>query len=479
MMKEKYKVGQYALDTSQRKVLQSSKNILVIAGAGSGKTLTIIAKTNYLIKKNNIKPEEILIISFTNSSVNDLKAKIKWNCDIFTFHKLAIKILEYSHQSFSIVSPDYLEYITAEYLTTCEKKEQKTILRYLNIPIPYYLFLKSKYFQHFVNFICSIINYYKTNDYNFETISKIKLSKAEKNILLIIFKIYKTYIEEKNSTCQYDFDDLIIKATLNAVKSNLPYKYIIIDEFQDTSTIRLNLINSICRVTNAKIIVVGDDWQSIYRFSGCNLNIFLNFTDYYPNSEIVKLTNTYRNSQELINIATKFITKNPIQINKTMISSKHIKLPIELVPYKSKSKSLRDVLDSLLQISDDIIIISRNNNDIYEYLDNTIVFESDKSLLIYNNNTIPYYTIHKSKGLEAQYVIVLNCDNDLKGFPNKIEGNKLLNKLFSTKEMKYAEERRLFYVALTRCKEKVYLLYKYNKPSIFIKEIKKIIKANK
>ena len=123
------------------------------------------------------------------------------------------------------------------------------------------------------------------------------------------------------------------------------------------------------------------------------------------------------------------------------------------------------------------MILSRNNKDIYNYID--IDYSLDNNNLTYKNNTIKYYTIHKSKGLEAEYVIVINCDNDYLGFPNKIENNSLINKLFPYKEIKYAEERRLFYVAITRCKEKTFLLYNKSNPSIFIKEIKRIAKKTK
>ena len=120
------------------------------------------------------------------------------------------------------------------------------------------------------------------------------------------------------------------------------------------------------------------------------------------------------------------------------------------------------------------MILSRNNNDIYKYIDNDFKFENND--LFYKNKIIKYYTIHKSKGLEAENVIVLNCNNNYLGLPNKIENNRIIDKLNYTNEMDYAEERRLFYVAITRCKNRCFLLFNKNKPSIFIKEIKKIIK---
>ena len=87
-----------------------------------------------------------------------------------------------------------------------------------------------------------------------------------------------------------------------------------------------------------------------------------------------------------------------------------------------------------------------------------------------------FYTVHKSKGLESEYVILLNCNNEILGFPNQIENHSLIDKIFSNNEIKFAEERRLFYVAITRCKKQTILVYNKNNPSIFIKEIKRIVK---
>ena len=257
---------------------------------------------------------------------------------------------------------------------------------------------------------------------------------------------------EKNSTQKLDFDDLILIATQNVKNVDLPFKYIIIDEFQDTSLIRLNLIKEIFKYTNSKVIVVGDDWQSIYRFSGCDLNLFINFPEFFPNVNTIKLCNTYRNSQGLINVAAPFI----------------------FVSYSDKKKTFKKLITHLLNISNDIMILTRNNKDIYDYLDND--FKLENNIITYQDKKLKFYTVHKSKGLEAEYVVVLNCNDETLGFPNKIENNPLIQKLYSNNEIKFAEERRLFYVAITRCKEKTYLMYAKDNPSPFIIEIKKIIR---
>ena len=110
-MQENFQVGKYKLDNNQMKLLYNDSNSLVIAGAGSGKTLTIIGKIYYLIEKQNVNPKEILLISFTNATVNDLKTRIKYEIPIYTFHKLAMFILEKNKISYSICETNLLNFI--------------------------------------------------------------------------------------------------------------------------------------------------------------------------------------------------------------------------------------------------------------------------------------------------------------------------------------------------------------------------------
>ena len=395
-MFKNYKVGNFYLDDNQMQLIKNDENTLIIAGAGSGKSLTLIGKINYLIENKICDPENILVISFTNASVNDLKEKIAYKLDILTFHKLSINILKDVNFTYKLCSDNFLSYIIKEKLYTLSTKNKKTILKYLKINSTYQNFIESKQFISLINNIESFINSFKTNNINRSHLTNIKLSNLEKNFLIIILNIYQTYIQEKKSLSLLDFDDLIIYATHYVSKANLKYKYIIIDEFQDTSLIRLNLIKEIYYLGNTKIIVVGDDWQSIYRFSGCDLNIFLNFSSIFPNVKTLKLSNTYRNSRQLIEVASKFVQKNPKQIKKKLYSEIININPIIFVPYTNKIYCFKKLLNYLLNISDNIIILSRNNNDIYSYLDNDIKFTNN--LIYYKNKELKFYTIHKSKG---------------------------------------------------------------------------------
>ena len=239
---------------------------------------------------------------------------------------------------------------------------------------------------------------------------------------------------------------------------NMKYKYIIVDEFQDTSYIRYKLLKSIITETRAKLICVGDDYQSIYRFNGCDIDMFINFKKYFGYTKILKINNTYRNSQELINVAGTFIMKNKNQIYKKLRSNKHTNKPI-IISYKS----VYEILDILVLKYKSILILGRNNLDIN-------MFKEKK--FVYKDCHIKCMTIHSSKGLEDECVVLLNVVDDPLGLPSKIKNFEILNYVSINGTYPYDEERRLFYVALTRTKNEIYILTQKNNESIFIKELK-------
>lgn len=488
-------INGYSLDLNQRKIIiNNSNNILVVAGAGSGKTLTIVGKIKYLIEKKFINPKEILCISFTNETVNNLKEKINYDVDIFTFHKLSLEILKDHNIFYSIAESDLLEYVVNEYFESnlFYKDKIKYIINYFNFYIQEnknidLKTIKLEYnylFKSYKKLIIKFINLIKSNNHkihNFKRYIKrnryiFNKRKRLKNIsfLIIMFDIYRIYLEELNSNYRIDFDMMINYASSIIEKYGMKriYKYIIIDEFQDTSMIRYSLIKKIQEECDSKILCVGDDFQSIYRFSGCTLDLFVNFKKYFKPSKILYLNMTYRNSIDLIKIAYGFIIKNHYQLSKIILSSKKLNKPVKIVYYTRSNYEiifyrLLDILHS--EGKNNILILGRCNNDI------NYVYHGDinNGYFNYLDMKIRFLTVHTSKGLESDNVIILNLSDELLGFPNKIEDDEVLKLFFKNKEKcLYAEERRLFYVALTRTKNNVYLLTKKYHESIFVNEIK-------
>lgn len=437
------------MNEKQLEAVKSLENTLVVAGAGSGKTFTIVNKIKYLLDNNIYKENELLVISFTNESVNDLKRKIDYDLDIMTFHKLAITLI--NNPDMKISNEYYLKYIINEYFNSYgkyNKKQNKLIKR----------ILQEMDIDNLKKLIFTFINLYKSNynDINYLLNLYQKSHFINKIYFKIILEIYHIYNQEIESSNLYDFNDMIKIATNNInnniIKTN--YKYIIIDEFQDTSLNRFKLIDAIMKQNNAKIFVVGDDYQSIYRFSGCNLDIFLNFNKLVSNLNIINLDYNYRNPKEIIDVANSFIMKNKNQIKKETICLKNINKPIKICFYKNKRTAIEKILK---YIDTKYLILGRNNKD--------------KDL--FNVQDKPFLTIHKSKGLEEDNIILINLTNNNNSLPSKIKNHKIINKLIKTDYYPYEEERRLFYVALTRTRNNIYLLVPKSNYSIFIKELMK------
>ena len=445
----------YSLDLEQRiAIINDEWNTLILAGAGSGKTLTMVGKVLYLLNQG-VNPSEILVISFTNASVKSFINKISkysTNIDVYTFHKLSLKIVEDKNIKVRISKDSLLDNIICKYnINSNDKKLINTFIHQFkskNLPL-----------SEFDNYL-----------------NKTKHNKEKNELVKIIKKLYIEYTDYLVKKELIDFDDMINMA-LKLVDNNSfvkKYKYILVDEYQDTSLIKFELLKKILEISNSKLIAVGDDWQSIYRFTGCELKIFLNFKKLLPYSNIISINNTYRNSQELINIASSFIMKNPYQLSKTIKSTKTLQDPVKVILYENFNKALIYSVEKIITKFNnrEILILGRNNNDINIIDRNIFRFEDDH--FIYKDIKIKYMTAHKSKGLEADNVIVINLENKIDGFPSKIINHEILELVSKDNEdFLFDEERRLFYVALTRTKNFVYLLVPIKQPSLFVLELVK------
>lgn len=355
----------------------------------------------------------------------------------------------------------------------------------------------------FIKLIETFINLFKGNGYDKEKFREFRIINEnfegftkEKHELFLdiaedIYDFYYTYLEKHKLI---DFNDMINYA-VDKVENNgfyKNYKYIMVDEFQDTSHTRFNLLKSIKKDLNANLIVVGDDWQSIYRFTGCDIDLFTNFENYFDDyrTETCYITNTYRNSQSLIDVSGKFIMENNDQFKKELNSKakSQIKDTIKLYQYLNYQeqpfvfeKIIHDIYNSAKGNYVNILVLGRNRMDYLSLINEKLFYTTgsveDKNLKIhYKKNpkiSIDYMTVHGSKGLEEENVVLINLTDKKNGFPNKIEDDSVLSFVKNEKEepIEFAEERRLFYVALTRTLKRTYLLAPKDKKSAFVSEL--------
>lgn len=671
------------LDEEQRRVVLNEEDYcLVIAGAGAGKTTTLAAKVKYLVEKKNVLPSEILVVSFTNKAVNELKEKIQKQlhipANITTFHAIGYSIIkkeqeiknifnsenlyfvineyfkkeilhdeetmkklllffeeyfqiEKNHEfetlksdpkfieeqlhernrrkitlneekvrsfeeaqianflyrngiryiyepeypyclpkSKKIYTPDflliqgnrkvYLEHFgihedgtsnryTSEELATYQKsirdkiflhkqhqtemiytfsqyKDGKSLLSHLKkllirngftfYPISNTELLRkltnnenNSYMRRMVYLLADFLRNFKVNGYSyndFERMSRETNNVRTKLFLEIARQSYLYYENFLQTNQMVDFESMINTSysVLKTMKKNgkrLSFKYIIVDEYQDISRQRFDLTKALADVSNAKIMAVGDDWQTIYSFSGSDITLFTQFLSIMGYGDELLITNTYRNSQEVIDIAGNFIQKNQTQIHKKLISPKHIENPIIILPYDNTRKDYKNkqnngalfefskILVKTIELIErfnkkegkkdlDILLLGRFNFDSRRIVNNEYFYFDSKTgkvvCKLYPKYKITFMTAHSSKGLGYSNVIVLNGKNDTYGFPAKIEDDPVMNLVTKRdKSYEYAEERRLFYVALTRTRNRVFLICPNTNPSEFLLEIKK------
>lgn len=562
------------LDNAQIKaIINEEENNLVIAGAGSGKTTTIVGKIKYLVKVKKVDPSNILILSFTNKSASEMKERIEKEIgkrvDAYTFHKLGLLIVKSVKENINIYSEGLTGFIVStlnklvndyEYLSKLvnfaysnsdnlfslkgEKvnyKEEKDVCNFLyfngivynydNISSEFYLYEYGRYIRFSkkkrkrignIIYICesddviykldselkrngisykgvnyndiwrmlnrdenllfkvssyfeTIINLIKSNQYNIDDLYE----GISSYLVRPLYLEYERFLKENNVV---DFNDMINEAT-RLVKENLfihNYDYVIVDEYQDISKARFNLLKALRKQKNYNLFCVGDDFQSIYRFSGSDISLITHFDSYWGKTNVSRIENTYRFSDKLAKISGNFVMKNSNQIRKNIKGFESTENPIQVISYNE----VVNTLNSLPNFST-VYILGRYNKDIdilRGYYDLSVLYDSyNKSVsIIYDKRidlNIEFLTVHKSKGLQADYTFVINNKNSEMGFPSKIIDDEFTKSLLDySDDYPYAEERRLFYVALTRCKIKCFLVTVKGCESTFIDEINTIIR---
>ncbi len=368
---------------------------------------------------------------------------------------------------------------------------------------------ESKYITRLTFLLCTFINNFKTQGYGLEKFAEFKA--ANKNVrtklFLDICKVcyyeYQKVLEEQHCI---DFQDMINESAelirqKRIGREQLDYKYIIVDEYQDISRQRYNLIKELSQLCNAKIMAVGDDWQSIYAFSGSILPLFTRFCEAVGYGQELKITRTYRNAQEIIDIAGTFVQKNSAQIKKELVSPKRITNPVIIYPYpetfdKGKERpeggkyhylgiAVNKAIEEILEYNVaerksrivSILLIGRYGFDARNLCYSKQFNYDEKTEKVYsvkygNKIKLQFLTAHSSKGLSADNVIIINAKDEIYGFPSKVDDDPVLNLVVSNDtSYNYAEERRLFYVALTRTKNRVFIVTPEKRPSEFIKEL--------
>ena len=342
-----------------------------------------------------------------------------------------------------------------------------------------------KQIDSFTKLVATFLGHFKGSQFTESSVRQIavELEGVERNqaFLDVFMPIFESYQKALKLEDKVDYHDMIIEATnlINSGKFKSPYRYIMVDEFQDISMGRAKLLSALQKSDpDVQLFCVGDDWQAIYRFTGSDINIMKNFGEHFGTYARSDLGTTFRCEKKITDQATHFILQNDFQITKKVRSVYEAKHPSVYVclPEKDEGDQLTSIMNLIATSGDlpdkqkkpSVLILGRYRTEVLESFTKTdygnILYRLSKRFPQLN---IKYKTVHGSKGLEADYVILLDH-----GFPSEKVDDPILNMVLSAPEVfPNSEERRLFYVALTRAKKKVFLATGSGKRSEFIDEV--------
>ena len=479
-----FRVENHPLDREQRKsIYDPARFNLVVAGAGSGKTTTILGKILYLLQSGFASPPEILVLSFTHDSATELRERFLReyyqvfaeqillgkspppNITIETFHSLALKLLRSLWSDFSVVADK-----TDPADDPSSDSDDKATL------------------------ISIIREFLDLHELESETVAQIanKFSSEEyRKLFLMVSEQYRKELSELLEKHQTTFSGLIKLAIrhLRSGQIKTRYRYIIVDEYQDLSALRQEFLRLLIESSQVSLFAVGDDWQAIYGFSGSRVDFTLNFRKFWGDYSLHRISKTYRFGPTLARLSSSFIMQDHTQIRKQIQSQKEDSLePVVEICGDSERLDLEVLthyFESLPQDSS-ILLLGRFNVDQFR-LAHCSKFNLSSDGIEFRPRPdlkIRFLTVHQSKGLEADYVIILNNREAKLGFPAHVKDPPLKSELVKIAEelrldqVSVNEERRLFYVALTRAKKQVILLTVDGKESSFIKELRRKFRSD-
>ena len=309
--------------------------------------------------------------------------------------------------------------------------------------------------------------------------------RAEK-FLEIFEQIYKKYTRYLEKIGKVDFDEMVIRAIkyIENGEYDRVISYVIVDEFQDLSFGRYKILRAIRRANvDVKFFCVGDDWQAIYRFAGSDVGLFVNFEKYFGRAEISRIETTYRFCEPMIGISSGFVLKNPEQVNKKIRAGRGARTELFVIKNEKLDCGLEEVVIKIQKWCVDngrsfgdvkIFVLGRYGFDVQKIVGEKFSLCGEEIVSKKFDCKMNFVTVHKSKGLEADFVVLINAENGCFGFPSGRDSDPILNLVLGEgEEYEDAEERRLFYVAITRAKLATFVLVKNeNRASGFVSEIK-------
>ncbi|WP_318373056.1 DNA helicase IV [Enterobacter sp.] len=474
-----------------RSVVNGESSLLVLAGAGSGKTSVLVARAGWLMARGEAAPDQILLLAFGRKAAQEMDERIRERLHTDeitarTFHALALHIIQQGSKKVPVISrlendADARQklFIEAWQQQCSEKKAQAKGWRQwleeeLNWTVPEGNFWDDEKLQRRLagrldRWVSLMRMHGGAQAEMIASAPEDIRDRFSKRVKLMapLLKAWKTALKAENAV---DFSGLIHQAINVLEKGRFisPWKHILVDEFQDISPQRAALLAALRRQNSqTSLFAVGDDWQAIYRFSGAQLELTTAFHDYFGEGDCCALDTTYRFNQRIGEIANRFIQQNPAQMCKPLNSlTAGEKNAVSLLS-DDQLDALLDKLSGFALPDDRILILAR-----YHHLKPAAL---QKAATRWPELNLDFMTVHASKGQQADYVIVLGLQDGQEGFPAPERESVMEQALLPQPEdFPDAEERRLLYVAMTRARKRVWLLFNKAQPSRFVEVLKRL-----
>jgi len=468
-------------------VVNGEEAVLVLAGAGSGKTSVLVARAGWLLVRKAAVAEQILLLSFGRRAAEEMNHRLKTrlntsDIEARTFHSLALHIIQQGSSKSPVISrletdsELRLKLLIDTWQQQCsEKKAQASGWRqWLREDLGWELDegaywqdekLAKKVGERLERWLALMRMHGGAQAAMIESAPEEVRDLFSKRIKLMapLLKAWKSVLKEEGAL---DFSGLIHQAIAVLEKGRFisPWKHILVDEFQDISPQRAALLAALRRQNSqTSLFAVGDDWQAIYRFCGAEMALTTAFHHYFGEGDRCVLDTTWRFNTRIGEIASDFIQRNPCQLKKPLTSlSKGNKKSLSLLP-ESQLGALLDKLSGYATPEEKILLLAR-----YHYQQPALLA---KAKTRWPGLDISFSTIHASKGQEADYVLLLGLKSGEDGFPAVARESVIEQVLLPQPEtFPDAEERRLAYVAITRAKKQVWLLFDKDAPSGFVAE---------
>ncbi|PIF22620.1 DNA helicase IV [Candidatus Pantoea floridensis] len=480
------------LNSSQcEAVVNGEDALLVLAGAGSGKTSVLVARAGWLLQRKLAQPDQILLLAFGRQAAEEMNDRIQTRLgesaiQARTFHALALHIIREGSNKQPVISKLESDSKARRHLLIetwreqCNSKKAQAsgwrqwLQDELEWEIPEGPFwqddkLAQRVASRMERWLGLMRMHGGAQAAMIADVAEEQRDSFSKRVKLMapLLKAWKSALKEEGAV---DFSGLIHQAIAILEKGRFisPWKHILVDEFQDISPQRAALLTAL-RQQNKRtsLFAVGDDWQAIYRFSGAEMSLTTAFHHYFGEGDRCILDTTYRFNDRIGEIANRFVQQNPHQLRKPLNSLiKGNKKSVTLLP-QDQLEPLFDKLSGYAKPHERVLLLAR-----YHHLRPAIL---DKAKTRWPKLQIDFMTMHASKGQQADFVIVLGLQQGRDGFPAEARESIMEQGLLPQPEdFPDAEERRLAYVAMTRARQQVWLMFDKDRPSVFVEHFREL-----